>query len=489
MADLIDAGTLVLMLALGTMTFGVVLLFAKNTDQLDSQLWALGFLGGGAGLMLLVLRGVIPDAVSIHVGNTVILAGVGCMILALAVYTKRSAMMYAVIAWFVVSVALFNIAAGPPISAPTHVRTLIIAGVVAISQVMALMTLSGPQAPPSRLLNVLRITHAVLALSFALRFAYIYATYSESAYADAYPFFGSDVPNVLFFIAAIFIAYVQGPAFVLMKKQVADQEALDARKQLAEEVASRWAERRLEASRLDDARADTIEHFARGIAHDGNNVIGVLQLGYGQIRDQIKRRQKVGADALRLMETALDQARVITSGLMAMSGREPSPLQDVCVEGVVEEVASMLESTLPSTIRLKAAVDPGLIAHTHRGFLISSLFNLASNARDAMPRGGTLRIDARHRQGMPDGQVKIGADLSGSIVDIAVTDEGPGIDPERCTRMFRPMFTTKEQGDGHGYGLYMVQGVVDRTGAALVVETAAGQGTTMHFLITEIKRG
>ncbi|MBY5269207.1 ATP-binding protein [Spiribacter salinus] len=489
MADFVDAGTLVLMLSLGTMAFGGVVLVAGNAGDLATRFWSAGFLMGGGGVLLLLLRGQILSVVSIQVGNTIMLGGVACMLCALAVYTQRPRMLRVVALWFLGSVVLFNVAASPPILAPLHARVLIIAGVVSLSQLLAVIILSAVQFQTTRLLNVLRFSHAALGVAFAARFLFILQTHTASDYLGPYPFIGSSIPNGLFFMAAIFIAFVQGPTFMMLKKEQADKEAFEARKQLADEVASRWAERRLQAARLDDARAGTIEHFARGVAHDANNIIGVLQLGYGQIIDQVKRRQKVGAEALKRMETALDQARITTSGLMALSGKEPPPLADVCIETVVDEVASMLESTLPTNIRLELATEPGLLAYTHRGFLISALFNLASNARDAMPRGGVLRLTTQHRDRLPEGAVRIGTPLSGSVVDIAITDQGAGIEPEALGRLFRPMFTTKEHHDGHGYGLYMVQGVVDRTGAALVVETALGQGTTMHFLIREIKRG
>ena len=489
MAEFVDATTLVLVLSLGTMAFGGVAMVAGNADDLAIRFWSAGFLLGGGGLLLLLLRGRIADVISIQVGNTIMLTGVGCLLAALVVYAQRPRFFYVVALWFVASVLLFNSVASPPILAPLHVRVLVIAGIVALSQLLAVVILSGVQFRTTRLLSVLRFSHAALGVAFAARFVYILQTHTASDYLGPYPFISSSIPNALFFMAAIFLAFVQGPTFMMLKKEQADNEAFAARKQLADEVASRWAERRLQAARLDDARAGTIEHFARGVAHDANNVIGVLQLGYGQIRDQVKRRQKVGTDALNLMETALDQARVTTSGLMALGGKEPPPLADVCIETAVDEVASMLNSTLPQTIRLELDTEPGLFAYTHRGFLISALLNLASNARDAMPRGGVLRLATQRRDRLPEGAVRIGADLAGPMVDIAITDNGYGIEPEVLSRLFRPMFTTKEHHDGHGYGLYMVQGVVDRTGAALVVETVVGEYTTMHFLMREIKRG
>lgn len=487
MADFIDPGTLVLMLSVGMMAFGGVALVAGNTHDLATRLWSVGFLMGGGGLLLLLLRGQIP-VVSIHVGNTIILGGVACMLCALAVYAQRPRMLCIVALWFFASVVLFNVAASPLALAPMHVRVLIMAGAVSLSQLLAVIILSAVQAQKAQVLNVLRLSHAALGLTFATRFLYILQTHTATDYLSPNLFIGSGISNGLFFMAAIFIAFVQGPMFMMLKKERADNEAFEARKQLADEVALRWDERRLQAAHLEDARAGTIEHFARGVAHDANNIIGVLQLGYGQIADQVKRRQNVDAEALKRMETALSQARITTSGLMALAGKEPPPLADVCIKTVVDEFASMLESILPRNIDLELATESGLIAYTHRGFLISALFNLASNARDAMPRGGVLRLTTQRRNRLPEGAVKIGTQLSGSVVDIAITDQGGGIGPEALCRLFRPKFTTKEHHGGHGYGLYMVQGVVDRTGAALVVDTALGEGTTMHFLIREIKQ-
>ena len=488
MAELIDSTTLVLMLSFGTIGFGGVVLVAGSRHDLAGRFWAAGFLFAGTGLLLLLLRGGIPDLVSIQLGNTVVLVGIGFMLQALVVHAQRPRMGYAVALWLAGGVALFNIAASPLLSAPLPVRVCIIAALIALSQFLALAILAPMRHPQGRLLDVLRVSHAALGLAFAARFGYVLTVWLGAGDGRTDAVVGPDVADAIFYLAAVFLASIQAPTFMLLKKEQAESDAFEARKQLADEAASRWAEQRLQAARVDDARAGTIEHFARGIAHDANNVLGVLQLGYRQVRDQIKRRRRVSVDALRVMDTALDQARVITSGLMVLGGREPPPLGDICVADVVDEVASVLEATRPANVRLRVSAESGLYAYTHRGFLASAIFNLAMNACEAMPRGGELVLATRHCVEPPRGLISIGSELSPPLIDIAVRDEGDGIDEAALDRLFEPMFSTKEHQDGHGYGLYMVQGVIQRTGAGLVVESRPQQGTTMHLLLKEVKR-
>jgi len=489
LTEFVDAGTLVFMLSLGTMAFGGALLLATHAGDRSTRFWAMGFLLGGAGLLLLLLRGLIPLVMSIQVGNTVMLAGVACMVAALALYAERSGMLFGVALWFLASAVIFNVSASPPILAPVDVRVMIIAVLVATSQLLAVVILWKVKVEYVRLLNLLRASHIALGLAFLARFVYIAQANVPSDLLDPYPFDNSAIPSGLFFMAAIFLAFVQGPTFVLLKKEEADRKALEARERLTNEVAARWAESRVQAAQLQDARADTIEHFARGVAHDANNILGVLQLGYGEVAEQVKRHEPVRPAALELMGTALDQARVTTSGLMALGGHQAPALEEICIEAMVGEVGSMLESTLPVNIQLEQTTEPSLVGYTHRGFLVSALFNLAANARDAMPQGGVLRLATRHRDELPAGIHRIGEPLTGPMVDIAIGDEGPGIEPEVLDRIFQPMFTTRDHKDGHGYGLYMVQGVVERTGAALVVDSTPGRGTTMHLLIKEVSRG
>ena len=112
-----------------------------------------------------------------------------------------------------------------------------------------------------------------------------------------------------------------------------------------------------------------------------------------------------------------------------------------------------------------------------------SLVNLAINARDAMPNGGTLQITARNAprpkgERHPDGEVK-----PGDYVQITVTDTGTGMDEATRTRMFEPFFTTKPHGQGTGLGLSTVYGFVRQCGGSIAVQSTPGEGTSIELLL------
>ena len=473
------------MLAVGSMAFGGISLVGGGASDAANRFWAIGFLLGGAGLLLLLLRSTIPDSLSIHLGNSVILSGLGCLLHALTVHTGKSRFTPVTVVWWLISVGVFNVAASPIVGAAVDVRVLIMSAAVITSQILALQILGLPFRHPDRVHRFLWATHAILGLAFSFRFLFILLAEFEIQAAEPYPYFFEHVIDALFFLIVIFLPFTQAPAFLLLRKQRADRETGIARQRLAQVEASGRVERRLQAERLQMARETAIEHFARGLAHDANNILGTLQLAHGELRSRVKRGLKIEMATLKFMGSALGHAQATTSGLMAMASNQPSPLERVCVDKMVKEVAAAIEFMLPENIRLEIASETGLVVRSHQGFLRSALFNLALNARDAMPTGGVIRIGAFRRAQSPTGSRRIGMNLRGPVVDIAITDEGGGISDELLKQLFAPGFSGREGGENRGYGLYIVERVVTRTDAELVVDTAADRGTEMHLLMRE----
>jgi PAS domain S-box-containing protein len=215
-----------------------------------------------------------------------------------------------------------------------------------------------------------------------------------------------------------------------------------------------------------------------GVAHDFNNlltpIVGSLDLlvrkGIGSEREQ----RLIGA-ALQSAE----RAKTLVQRLLAFARRQP--LQPIAVDlgRLVESMADLIDSTLGPTIAVRLDVAPDLpCAQADANQLEMALLNLAVNARDAMPDGGTLTIKARGAC-VADGQIP-GID-AGDYVCLGVSDTGIGMDEATRQRAIEPFFSTKGVGKGTGLGLSMVHGLVAQLGGGLTIQSAPGAGTSIDL--------
>ncbi|MEX0384709.1 sensor histidine kinase [Spiribacter pallidus] len=485
MLELIDKGTLIVLMCAGCICFGLITLLGRGWRDQSIRCWGLGYLLAGVGLTMYVLRGLIPDWISIQVANSLMLLGIGMMLNALITHTQQRQFRSVLIAWLIISIVGFNLISLPPVDSVRLSRTLFISIVVAFSQGFAIVILLRSSIRRSTLTHVLISTHAMLMTVFAVRAVYLVWAWLDWGYFPV----NARVPevgSVVFFLVVLSFVFLQAPSYMLIRKEEADRRMVRAETKLTEQLAERELEQRFYESRLLAERAETIEHFARGIAHDGNNVIGVLQLGMGQLRERVARGQKPSKAALDLMETGLARARTVNSGLIALSGTSKPAIKPVCIATVVDEVGAMLTFSVPEAVRVTTHATPGLYADSHHPFLVTALLNLGRNGAEAMgSHGGRLHIAAELVDEIPHGDKQIGTVVKGPLIDITVTDEGPGMVAADFARVFDPMVTTKAETEGHGYGLYMVRAVTERIGAALVIQTSEHTGTVVHFLLAQ----
>ena len=230
---------------------------------------------------------------------------------------------------------------------------------------------------------------------------------------------------------------------------------------------------------------ETIGHLASGVAHDFNNVLAVLDANLYFLRSFIQPSEPdaESTQVLDEMSSVLGQAKVITSGMLALSRAGGVPMHPTPLEPPLRELSEILRMMLPESIDWQLKVEPGLTANTNGGFLQAALLNLALNGRDAMADGGQLSVTARreHWQGQP--MLMVGDLNPGDYAIIHVNDTGGGIPPAVLNRMFEPLFSTKTQQRGHGLGLFMVREFVLHSGAGLAVRSTLGRGTHMQFLL------
>lgn len=231
-------------------------------------------------------------------------------------------------------------------------------------------------------------------------------------------------------------------------------------------------------------KMEAIGQLTGGIAHDFNNlltvILGNLQWLEDALEDNQPYRRMVSA-AIR----ASSRGAALTQRLLAFSRRQTLKPEPTDLDELIGASAEIFGRTLGETVRVVRQRTPGLgLAMIDRNQFEDALLNLGVNARDAMPKGGTLTLSTS--------EVVVesgGADDTppGRYVAVAVADTGGGMTPEVLARAFDPFFTTKEVGRGSGLGLSMVYGFVRQSGGALRIDTEVGRGTRIELLFPRIE--
>ena len=216
-------------------------------------------------------------------------------------------------------------------------------------------------------------------------------------------------------------------------------------------------------------RLEALGLLAGGIAHDFNNLLTAisgytgLALEHGGKENDLLRRD------LREVRTATARAADLTRQLLAFGRRQVLARTVVDLNSVVLEAHSLLNRVIGEKVSVVTRLDPELTrVYADEGQLGQVLVNLALNARDAMPDGGTLTI----------GTANVGSDAV-----ITITDTGHGMDEQTRSRIFEPFFSTKGVGEGTGLGLAMVHGIIQQTGGTISVESVLGAGAEFRVVL------
>ena len=224
-------------------------------------------------------------------------------------------------------------------------------------------------------------------------------------------------------------------------------------------------------------RIEALGRLTGGVAHDVNNVLGVISNSAYLIQ-----RQATGADVQVAVAATLRAVEVgsrLTQHLLRFAGRRPVRPQRVALERFLVESQELVAMVLGPRITALVSVAPGTgPVRVDGGELELALINLALNARDAMPAGGRVWLKARNAQA----QDVPGLGL-GSYVLITFTDEGVGIAPQHIDRVFDPFFTTKAMGQGTGLGLSQVHGFCVQAGGTAYLTSTPGLGTTAVMVL------
>jgi PAS domain S-box-containing protein len=230
-------------------------------------------------------------------------------------------------------------------------------------------------------------------------------------------------------------------------------------------------------------KMDAVGKLAGGIAHDFNNLLMVIR---GDA-DLILRRLGP-ADAMRQnaegIREAADQASTLTRQLLAFSRKQVLAPAVIDLNAVVTGIQTILRRLIGETINLVTSTDPELgRVKADPGQLEQMIFNLAVNARDAMPDGGRLTIRTVNEQVDVSAALKRGVQ-PGAYAMLEVSDTGVGMDREIQAHLFEPFFTTKDQGTG--LGLSTVYGIVNQSGGHIEVQSEPGQGATFRVHLPRV---
>ena len=236
-------------------------------------------------------------------------------------------------------------------------------------------------------------------------------------------------------------------------------------------------------------KLETVGRLAGGVAHDFNNLLTVILSCSAELREDLVRGTTPRPEDVEEIHAAGERARDLTRQLLAFARKQVVAPVQLDLNDVVRGSQKMLGRLLGEDIDLRVNCQPGLwTLRADRGQVEQVLLNLAVNARDAMPRGGTLTIETRNVAMSSQAEARERDGLPGEWVRLVVRDSGAGMAPEVKAHLFEPFFTTKEQGRGTGLGLATVYGIVKQSGGHVHVESEVGRGSTFEVCFPREKR-
>jgi PAS domain S-box-containing protein len=233
-------------------------------------------------------------------------------------------------------------------------------------------------------------------------------------------------------------------------------------------------------------KMEAVGQLSGGIAHDFNNLLMIV-IGNLETAQRYVREHPAAPNLVRALSHAMrgaQRASALTSRLLAFSRRQPLDPKVIDVNKFLGSAAEFLQRSIGETVEIEAVGGAGLWqVEADPNHLESALVNLAINARDAMPDGGKLTLEATNVFADEEYHRSNPEISTGQYVVICVTDTGAGMSPDVLGRAFEPFFTTKELGQGTGLGLSQVYGFVKQSGGHVKIYSEVGHGTTVKLYL------
>jgi PAS domain S-box-containing protein len=277
--------------------------------------------------------------------------------------------------------------------------------------------------------------------------------------------------------------------FAAAERELAERRRAEAKlqtlnfeleKRVADEIAERLkAEEQLRQSQ----KMEAVGQLTGGIAHDFNNMLAVILGGLNLAKRKLAKSE---IDIERFIDGSIDganRAATLTQRLLAFSRQQPLAPEILEINRMIGGMSELLDRALGELISLETVVAAGLWhVKADPAQLESAILNLAVNARDAMPNGGKLTIEAMNTS-IDEKYAREYSIKPGQFVQIAVTDNGSGMTEDVLAKAFDPFYTTKGVGKGTGLGLSQVYGFVRQSGGHVKIHSEAGVGTTVKIYL------
>jgi len=257
---------------------------------------------------------------------------------------------------------------------------------------------------------------------------------------------------------------------------------------ITRDLTERWkAQQEMQATREALAQAQKMEAIGRltgGVAHDFNNLLTVIRGSADLLKRTDLSKEKRQRYVQSIADTA-ERAAQLTGQLLAFARRQPLKPERFDVAARLGGMGQIIHTTLGSPIQVSYVIEPDVGAvDADPNQFETAILNIAINARDAMPSGGTLKIGAKWLKRIP--AIRGDAAVDGSFVAVSLEDSGTGIDEETLARIFEPFFTTKEVNKGTGLGLSQVYGFAKQSGGEIAVESEIGKGSRFTLYLPRV---
>ncbi len=250
----------------------------------------------------------------------------------------------------------------------------------------------------------------------------------------------------------------------------------------------RWEDQLLQYQRL-----DTIGQLAGSVAHDFSNILSAISANLGFLKGLSQETQCGDAevkDCLEDIDKGVTRAMNLAQQLLSLARRDPKEERKFDLSKIIEEVTNLIRRSLTKKILIEMNVFPELITSGDPAQFHQLLMNLLFNARDAMPEGGTLVVNAQAVQLSKEQLSRLAPGLKpGLFIELKVADSGVGMDEKVRQRVFEPFFTTKAKGHGTGLGLASVFQITKSHGGFVTLDSEIGKGTvvTLYFPAVDVQ--
>ena len=239
---------------------------------------------------------------------------------------------------------------------------------------------------------------------------------------------------------------------------------------------------RLQAQLFQSQKMEAIGHLAGGMAHDFNNMLGVIMSAAEIARQEVGENSPAEEEFEAIREAAL-RSRDLTMKLLTFARRDRIDVKGVNAAKIIGDLHGILKRTVPKNINITVAAPDGIVINCDANQIVQALVNVCNNAVDAMPAGGRLDIKVHAAEFQDFDCYQCGKIMQGAYCLIEITDNGIGMTPDTLSHITEPFFTTKGIGKGTGLGLSVTLGIVHSHNGHLHLYSEPGKGTSVKIYL------